>query len=88
MKRRDPDKLYAEIIIGTFLIGTMAFLVANSWENFLEETIEYSEPPIGGKPYKLIISGVFAVLITFLAIVVAYFLIKFEIVKNVGHVTG
>ena len=79
---------HIEIIVGTFLVGTLAFIVANSWNKFAEGVLKKIEETEG--VYKpggdmLFYQGMYVIITTFIALLIMYSLIRLELVRHPGH---
>jgi hypothetical protein len=77
---------HAEIIIGTFVIGTLAFIVSHGWNDFIERLMTWldkNQPFFEEKDENgLIYSAIYVVFITTVAIGVLLLLIKFDLVNH------
>ena len=81
---------HVEIIVGTFVVGTLAFIVANGWNDFSRELLkelENEEGIYGGKG-MVFYSGIYVLIATIFSLFVMYLLVKFEIVHHSGAPTG
>ena len=82
---------HIEIIVGTFVIGTLAFIVANAWNDFSRGVLKKIEETEGS--YKpggdmLFYNGLYVIIMTLFALLVMYILIRLEVVRHSGHPTG
>ena len=82
---------HIEIIVGTFVIGTLAFVVANAWNDFSREILKKLEEENDSyKPGEGMIfySGMYVIAITCFSLVMVYILIWLEVIHHAGHITG
>jgi hypothetical protein len=86
MTEKKTLKSHIEIIIGVFVVGTLALMVASSWNLLAIEFLEWLKQDnnvIGLKGGGLIAyTSIYAVLITIFSIIVLAILIKFEVVNH------
>lgn len=77
---------HVKLIVGTFIVGTLAFMFAHSWNGFIEKSLELiSETTIidiNKEKGLVILSGIYVVIITIICIVVMYILITVDFVKH------
>jgi len=84
--------VHIEILVGTFLVGTLAFIVANAWNNFMElilsdleiEENASDERGKGGIKYN----AIYVAIVTCFSVGILAILIHFEIIRHSGHSTG
>ena len=78
------SETHKEVIIGTFVIGTLAFIVAQAWGGFVTtilkeiETKENADRGLG----LLFYSGMYMVIITIVAVAIIFLLINFDLVRH------
>jgi hypothetical protein len=86
MAEKKTLKFHVELIIGIFLVGTLAFIVASSWNMLLYETLQFLKEDnnfLGTKDNGMIAyTAIYAVFITSISILILILLINFEVVNH------
>jgi len=76
---------HIEIIVGTFVVGTLAVIVASAWNDFSKEILLKLEQVEGVKGISqtfLFFKGMYVLIVTIVAVLVMYILVRFEIVRH------
>ena len=92
-KTQDKYGLHKEIIIGSFVIGTLAFVVAHAWNSFFgqivkQQTKKHQEIRNGEKTDNdesrgiIFYYGMYALIITVFAVLVVFMIIQLDFLRH------
>jgi cation transporter-like permease len=72
--------MFTEILVGTFVVGTIAYLVSNSWGKSFDTLIDHFDPDSKVSRTRIVLTFTYAITVTIIAVVLLIALSKFNFI--------